>query len=104
MSCVWKIDEMLVKPLEAGQTDVVVTVKFSCSATSGDKTAAYRGNLGFSSPGDPFTPYPNLTEDQVLNWVWDYGFNKDQIEANVLADLDALVNPPVVPKPLPWGA
>lgn len=94
---------MLVKPIDAGKPDVVVTVKFSCNATSGDKTSAYRGNVGFSSPGNPFTPYASLTEAQVLQWVWDYGFNKDQIEANVLADLAVLINPPVVDKPLPWA-
>lgn len=103
MSCVWKVDEMLVKPQEAGQTDVVVTVKFSCSATSGDKTAAYRGNMGFTAPGDPFTPYDQLTEAQVLNWCYSRGVNKTQTESNVMADLDALVNPPIVPMPLPWA-
>ena len=94
---------MLVKPIESGKPDVVVTVKFSCSASADGQTATYNGNVGFDAPGDPFVPYASLTEAQVLQWVWDYGFNKDQIEANVLVDLAVLINPPVVNKPLPWA-
>ena len=103
MSCVWSVNEMLVKPIEAGKPDVVVTVKYSCTASADGKTSAYNGNMGFDAPGDPFTPYEQLTQDQVLNWVYEGGLNKDQTEANVLADLAEQINPPVVNKPLPWG-
>ena len=103
MSCVWSVTEMLVKPVEDGKPDVVVTVKFSCTASADGKTAAYNGSIGFDAPGDPFTPYSQLTQEQVLNWAFERGFNKDQIEAVVLMDLDALINPPVVNKPLPWA-
>ena len=95
---------MLVKPIEDGKPDVVVTVKFSCTASADGKTAAYNGNMGFTTVGDPFVPYPALTEAQVLDWCYANGVNKDQTEALVAQQLADLINPPVVSKPLPWSA
>jgi hypothetical protein len=100
----WKVDQMLVKPIEDGKTDVVVTVKWSCSESSGDKTASIKGSMGFEGAGSPFTPYASLTEAQVLEWIYARGLNKEQTEAVVAYDLAQLVSPPVVDKPLPWGA
>lgn len=104
MSAIWKVNEMLVKPLEDGKPDVVVTVKWSCSASADGKTAIISGSMGFDSTGDPFVPYANLTEAEVLGWVYARGLNKDQTEAVVAYDLAQMLNPPVVSKPLPWGA
>lgn len=101
---VWKIESMLVKPVEAGKPDVVVTVNWSCSASANGQTASIKGNMGFDSVGDPFVPYENLTEADVLEWVYARGLNKEQTEAVVAYDLEQLLNPPVVNKPLPWGA
>jgi len=103
MSCVWTVDRMLVKPVEDGRPDVVTTVYWSCTATDSGKTAQQSGNMGFEGAGSPFTPYAELTQEQVLDWVYARGLNKDQTEATVLSDLYLLVNPPVVEKQLPWA-
>lgn len=103
MSCVWKVEKMLVKPVEDGRPDVVTTVYWSCTATEGGKTAQQAGNMGFEGAGSPFTPYANLTEAEVLDWVYARGLNKEQTEATVAYDLNALLNPPVVEKQLPWA-
>ena len=65
-----------------------------------------------------FIPYENLTENKVLNWVWKKIANvikggggnpdvavlgKEAIEKKVQADIDILLNPPVIYPPLPWG-
>jgi hypothetical protein len=100
----WKIENMIVKPQDGSHTDVVVTAAWRCSDSSGEFTASNYGSMGFASPGDDFVAYPNLTEADVLGWVWANGVDKAEVEANVARELDMLVNPPTVAKPLPWSA
>jgi hypothetical protein len=100
----WKIESMSVKPQEGSYTDVVVTAAWRCIDSSGEFTASNYGSVGFVGPGDSFVPYQDLTEDEVLGWVWANGVDKDAVEANVTQELNALVNPPVVTLPLPWSA
>jgi len=48
-------------------------------------------------------PYNELTEQDVLNWIWtDGGVDKTLIEESVTKELDAIINPIVVKNPLPW--
>lgn len=47
-----------------------------------------------------FIPYENVTEQQVLNWVWAQ-VDKTAIEQKLAVDLDKKINPPVA-KGLPW--
>jgi len=56
------------------------------------------------SAGTPYTPYAQLTQDQVLGWIWAGGVDKAATEAAVQAQIDNLINPPVVQPPLPWSA
>lgn len=100
----WKIEQMIVNPQTDLHTDVVVTAAWRCTATSGDYSASNYGSMGFASPGDDFVAYPDLTEADVLGWVWANGVDKAEVEANVARELEALVNPPTVAKPLPWSA
>jgi hypothetical protein len=100
----WKIESMIVKPQDGSHTDVVVTAAWRCSDSSGEFTASNYGSMGFASPGDDFVAYPDLTEADVLGWVWANGVDKAEVEANVARELDMLVNPPTVTKPLPWSA
>jgi hypothetical protein len=100
----WKIESMIVKPQDGSHTDVVVTAAWRCSDSSGEFTASNYGSMGFASPSGDFVSYPDLTEADVLGWVWANGVDKAEVEANVARELDMLVNPPTVAKPLPWGA
>jgi hypothetical protein len=100
----WKIESMIVKPQDGSHTDVVVTAAWRCSDSSGEFSASNYGSMGFASPGDDFVAYPDLTEADVLEWVWANGVDKAEVEANVARELDMLVNPPTVAKPLPWSA
>jgi hypothetical protein len=100
----WKIENMIVKPQDGSHTDVVVTATWRCSDSSGELTASNYGSMGFASPGNDFVAYPDLTEEEVLGWVWANGVDKAEVEANVARELDMLVNPPTVAKPLPWSA
>ena len=100
----WKIESMIVKPVDGANTDVVVTACWRCTAVDGDHSASNYGSMGFASPGDVFVAYPDLTEDIVLGWIWANGVDKAEVEANVARELDMQVNPPTVAKPLPWSA
>lgn len=100
----WKIEWMQCKPAEGLLTDVVITAGWRCTATDQGRSVSAYGSVSFSAPGDPFTPYADLTETQVLGWVWDNGVDKAEVEANLGRQLADLINPPVVQYPLPWGA
>ena len=100
----WKIESMVVKPVDGAYTDCVVTAAWRCTAVDGDHSASNYGSMGFASPGDDFIAYPDLTEADVLGWVWANGVDKAEVEANVARELDMQVNPPTVAKPLPWSA
>ena len=100
----WKIQRMTCAPVEAGQTDVVVTASWTCQGV--DYSAASRaGTCTFTYTGGDFTPYDQLTEDQVLGWCWASGVDKSATEAVVDQQIQAQAAAPVlVSQPLPWAA
>ena len=106
----WIIERLLVKPTEGSLTDVVITADWRCNGTettgSGDTEQTYSGtcygSCSFAPPSGSFTPYNELTEQQVLDWCYSNGVDKSAIEANVTAQIEAQINPPVVVLPLPW--
>jgi len=48
-----------------------------------------------------FTPYPDLTFEQVCGWL-EMGLNTEEIDEGLSIQLQNLINPPVVSLPLPW--
>ena len=105
----WTISQMDCVPQEDGQTDVVVVAHWQCvgTETSGgtDYSSRAYGTAGFTyTPGSPFTPYDQLTQQQVLEWCWASGVDKAGVEATVQNEVNAQINPPVVTPPLPWAA
>jgi hypothetical protein len=103
----WNILSMSCKPLEDGQQDVVIYALWQCIgvAQNGQDqvSAAMGGNTHFTYiAGSPFTPYNQLTQQQVLGWVWQQ-VNQTSVEAEVATKIAAIVAPPVVTPPLPWS-
>jgi len=76
----------------------VITAHWTCTATDGDFSANAYGSVGFS--GELTTPYAELTKEQVLGWVWEQ-INKNEIEANLTAQINAQKNPVSVTG-VPW--
>lgn len=104
----WKITQLDYKPLEAGQSNVVASVHWECSKllTQDDKTyfGRFYGSTGIAhNEGDEFIPFDQLTKQQVLDWIWASGVNKDEIEAGVQRQIDAQINPPVISFTPSWG-
>lgn len=101
----WIVEWMSCYPQAEGETDVVFQVGWRCNATDGTYNATQYGSVGVSYvAGDPYTPYADLTQDQVLGWVWANGVNQDETQAALDTDIANQVNPPVITPPLPWSA
>jgi len=100
----WTISQLDCKPQEDGLTDVVVTAHYQCTGTQDEYSAQVYGTASFTlEQGAGFTPYADLTQDQVLGWCWNSGVDKDATEENLNNQIANLVNPPVVVLPLPWA-
>jgi len=96
---------MQVKVQEAGFTDVVYLVDWLASDTDGTNEARRGGRTEVPAPTETFTPYDQLTESQVLDWVWGVmgAEAKAALEANLADQIAYQQNPPVAVLPLPWG-
>jgi len=102
----WIIEQMNCVPQEDGYTDVVMTVHWRQNATDGTYNATVYGTVGLTyTPGSPFTPYADLTQQQVIGWVEEALGPEQcaQITANLAQQLADQVTPPVVTPPLPWA-
>jgi hypothetical protein len=99
----WIIEALDCKPQEGDLTDVVITAHWRCNGTDGTFGATVYGTCSFSQPEGSFTPYADLTQDQVLSWCWSSGVDKDATEANIDTQIANQVNPPIVTPPLPWS-
>jgi hypothetical protein len=86
--------------------DVVFKVHWRRVATEEVDGKIYTANtfsvLEVPSPSpEDFTPYPDLTFDQVCGWL-DAGLDVAAIDASLAIQIENEINPPVVSLPLPW--
>jgi hypothetical protein len=94
----WSVVSMQAFAQADGQTDVVIKVQWQCTGSQANNGINYFGGVygGAVSveyqQGEPFTPYDQLTEEQVLGWVWANGVNKTGTEAIVQAQIDEQIN------------
>jgi hypothetical protein len=102
MNLSWIIERLLVKPTEGSNPNVVITADWRCNGTQDQYSGTCYGSCSFAPPSGSFTPYPDLTQDQVLNWCFSNGVDKTSIEANVTQQINDQINPPIIAPPLPW--
>jgi hypothetical protein len=102
MTILWIIERLLVKPTEGSLADVVITADWRCNGTQDNYSGTCYGSCSFQPPTGEFTPYEDLTQEQVLNWCYENGVDKTAIEANVTQQIENQIDPPVVTLPLPW--
>jgi hypothetical protein len=98
----WIIERLLVKPIEGSNPDVVITADWRCNGTDETYSGTCYGSCSFQPPTGEFTPYEDLTEQQVLDWCYANGVDQAAIEANVTLQIENQIDPPVVTLPLPW--
>ena len=105
MATTWTITALYVKKQEDGFTDVVHVAGWLAQDTDGTNTAQEGGEVELPPPGSPFTPYPDLTEAEVIGWVKDVlGYQKvGEIEANLNFQIVYMQAAPIATPPLPWS-
>jgi hypothetical protein len=102
----WSITRLDAYPQVGPLTDVVVTAHWCLTGTDGVYVARTQGAVSFAlEPDQPFTPYDELTEEQVVGWVQGvFGPAYTQgLEDNITREVELLANPPIVTPPLPWA-
>lgn len=100
----WTVTAMDCYPQEGSETDVVFNVHWTCSGVQDTYSASVYATCSVPAPsGEAFTPYADLTQEQVLGWIWANGVDQAATEAAVQTQIDNQINPPVVTPPLPWA-
>jgi hypothetical protein len=94
MTTTWTISQLDRKTADG----FVTTAHWRCDAVDGDFSASSYGTCGFD--GELTTPYADLTEAQVLEWVWQT-VDKDATEASIASQIEAQKNP-VSATGVPW--
>ena len=99
----WTVSAIDCYPQADGETNVVFNVHWRLVGTQDTYNGSVYSTCGVPAPTGAFTPYADLTQDQVLSWIWANGVDKDSAEAAVQAQIDAQITPTVVQPALPWA-
>jgi len=109
----WQILNLDCYPQKDNNTNVVYVVYWRCRGEQDGYNAVLERNTKVEYTDGNFTPFDQLTESQVMDWVWNaeaYKLKdqpavsvKDATESEIQKMLDALITPPVVSPPLPWA-
>jgi len=109
----WVISQLDCYPQQDDHADVVFTVHWRRVATDGTGSEAgasahtadiYGSQSVTLAPDAPFTPYADLTFDQVVGWL-EEAFGPETLAAQVAAldkQIEDQINPPTISPPLPW--
>ena len=100
----WRITAMNVYTQADGHNNVVYNCHWTCSGEFADTTAIVYSTCAVPAPDSTFTPYADLTQDQVLGWIWANGVDKASTEAAVDKQIQEKIAPTVQTLPLPWSA
>ena len=83
-------------------TGFITTAHWTATAVDGDYTASIYSTCSWAD-GSPTVPYADVTEAEVLQWVWDSGVSKDATEAALAQNIELQKNP-VTATGTPWAA
>ena len=81
-------------------TGFITTAHWTCSGVDGEFSYPVYSTCSWQA-GTPSIPYAEVTEAEVLNWIWSSGVDKDATETAVAAQIELLKNP-VQASGLPW--
>ena len=103
----WIISSMDCVPKDGDYNDVVVTVHWRRDASLEQDGKTYYGDVygaqSFSSADiQDFTPYDQLTFEQVCGWL-DSSLNVEDLDKALDAQIENQINPPLITLPLPWN-
>ena len=92
-------------PQTEGETDVVYRVVWNYSGADGEFVSSFSDQTDVTyTQGAPFTPYAELTQEQVAGWVLDAWTPEQTAEYQATLDqsIEAQKNPTTQVLPLPW--
>ena len=92
----WKITETNYQTSDG----YIFCAHWTCTGVDGDYSASVYATCSWQ-PGTPTIPYAQVTQQEVLDWCWDSGVDKDATEAAVAAQIAAQKNP-VSAAGVPW--
>lgn len=101
----WTITQLDCLPDADGVRNYATCAHWSCAGTKDGVFASVYSTCAFPppQPGAQYTPYEQLRQEQVLEWIWASGVDKDATEASVQTQLNNQIDPPIVQPPLPWS-
>lgn len=101
----WNITALDCKPQDGNKSNVVVTAHWRLNATDGTNITDIHGTQSFDlEQNNNFTPFSELTKDQVVGWIQSSMGNVAVAELKTRLDnqINNLANPPIVAQKLPW--
>lgn len=104
MAFTWIISQLDSSPSLNGLDKVIRTIHYRATKTQDGYSVENYGALGMAEPHESsFIPYESVTKSMVENWL-NEGCDLESIEADLDAQLDYLINKPIVKYDLPWEA
>jgi len=104
----WNFNPLECYPSQSGQTDVVFNVHYQLYASTGSYSASSIGVQSIGPvDGETFTPFEELTKEQVQNWVMDSmnAINTgsvDSLYTSLANQIQNQITPPTVIMSSPW--
>jgi hypothetical protein len=108
----WSINQVECYPEAGGDNQVICIAHWTLDGTDGTYSGSVYGAVGIPlDPKAPFTPYADLTEDQIIGWVKQQLAAGKQgkeaipgLETAVAYQISQQISPDTVAPPLPWAA
>lgn len=79
----------------------VTSANWQTTGVDGEHSASIYNTCSWSD-GTPTVDYADLTQEQVLGWIWANGVDKDATEAALAAQIELKKNP-VTATGVPWS-
>ena len=89
---------------EDGMQDVVTTVHWRYNGTTEEGISAeiYGAQAVGTPTPDAFTPYPDLSEEQVIGWM-EETMDVPAMQLNIAEQIELIINPVMVTLPPPFA-
>jgi hypothetical protein len=102
MAFTWVISQLDSIPSIDGMDKVISVIHYRAQKQHVHFTADTYGALSVDAPHEAsFTPYDEVTKEIVEGWL-EAELDCEAIEANLDAQIENFLNPPIVAYPLPW--
>ena len=103
MAINWIISQLDSIPTLDGMDKVISIIHYRAEKQHQNYIASLYGSLSVPAPHEAsFTPYDEVTKEIVESWL-EAGLDTEAIEANLDAQIENFLNPPLVAFPLPWN-